>query len=192
MVIFALLALAMLYSETEVGEHPLAAETKIDVCGILGEESWYYLAYPAMETVVRVPESSSNTDSICALEIDPVDPSDRWGRVARGDDADRLQQIAVVSVVTTSFLRQQSPNLTTELFFNTFGEEVLAGGAERRELTGPGTRAVYYSSDEGRDMLLFEDQGIVVWLQAEGVEPANFEAFAREVASLLRQAQTES
>ena len=185
--IFGLLALAMLYSQTDPGEHPLAAEPTVDLCGKLGADVWDLMAYPALDPVVRVPESAGDGDSMCAYEIDPVDPSDRWARVARGEDADRVQQIAVVSLATTAYLRHRGPSVTAASYFETFNNELRADGWERQVLVGPWSRGNIYSTSGDRTATLFEDEGVVVWIASEGVEAPSLEVFSRAVAARLRE-----
>lgn len=186
-IVFAVLAMAMLYSEAEPGAHPLADKRTVDLCKELGTEVWFQLAYPALDPVVRVPASAEEGDSMCALEIDPVDPADRWARVARGENADQVQQIAVVTVATSSYLRHQSPDLTTSGYFQTFDKELVADGWQRRTLDGPWIQGNAYTGSGERVAALVEDDGIVIWIASEGVDAVNLEVFSRSVAARLRE-----
>lgn len=183
--IFAVLALAMLYSETRVDDHPLAARRSVPLCELLGEEVWHQLAYPATETVIRVPSGQTGVDSVCALELDPVAPGDRWGRVARGESADDVVRIASVSVVTQTDLRHQSPNLTTAYYYETFDKELVASGWEPVSVQGPWTSGKAYSLRENDVSMLVEDRGIVIWITARDTDISDLVAFSSVVAERL-------
>lgn len=187
-VAFGLLALSSLFMMTEGGEHPLALKTDVDLCKLLGEDIWAELAYPASDAIVRPPESGVAGGSVCALELDPVPPGDRWGRVARGEDADRVRRIATVRLTTTAELRQQSPNADSAAYAETFDRELVASGWSAAGIEGPWTWGSVYTRDEENTASLAEDHGVVLWVTAKGVETGNLVAFTRTASERIRPA----
>jgi hypothetical protein len=185
---FGILALSSLFMMTEGGAHPLALKTDVDLCKLLGDDIWAELAYPASDAVARPPETGEGGAAACALELDPVPPGDRWARVARGEDADRVRRIATVRLTTTAELRQQSPNADSAAYTETFDRELVASGWSAAEIQGPWTWGSVYTRDEERAASLAEDHGVVLWVTATGVEADNLVAFTRTASERIHTA----
>ncbi len=186
LLVFAVLALVSLLNQTGGGDHPLALETDVPLCEILGSDVWVELQYPASDAVVRVPEDSRSDANVCALELEPVAPDDRWARIARGDDAHRVRRIASVMVSTTATLRQRSPDLHSEGYAQTFDQELVASGWSGSRIEGPWTWGAVYTMNEGQVAALVEDHGVVFWATAEGVAPENMVSFTRSASERMR------
>lgn len=182
--VFAILLLLYLLSATRGGEHPLTLESEIELCNLLGEDLWVELQYPASDAVARRPEPARN-DLVCALELDPVDTDDRWARVARGEDAGQVRTIATVTLVTTGTLRKQSPSASSETYAETFDQELVASGWSGEPLDGPWRWASLYTMSE-QVATLVEDDGVVLWTVATGVQPDDLAGFSRSAANRLR------
>ncbi len=185
---FGLLMLTSLFMMTEGGEHPLALETEVRLCELLGDDIWSELAYPASGAIAREPTNAGADVIACALELDPVPPEDRWARVARGDDADRIRRIATVTLTTTAGLRQHSPNADSDNYTQTFDEELVASGWSATEIDGPWSWASIYRKSEQEAASLAEDNGVVLWVTTRGVEVDNLVAFTRTASERIRPA----
>ncbi len=185
--VFAVLLLLYLLSATRGGEHPLALETEVELCSLLGDELWVNLQYPASDAVARIPESASN-DLVCALELDPVASDDRWARVARGEDAGQVRTIATVTLVTTGTLRKHNPSASTERYAETFDQELVASGWSGEEMEGPWAWASLYTMGDQAASLV-EDSGVVLWTVATGVQADDLAGFSRAAAPRLRSSQ---
>lgn len=183
---FAVLALVSLLSITDGGDHPLALETDVPLCELLGNEVWVELQYPATDAIARVPEDSQSNSMICALELEPVAPGDRWARIARGDDADKVRRIASVMISTTATLRQQSPNIQSDNYTATFDQELVASGWSASQIEGPWTWGAVYTTSEGKVAALVEDHGVVFWATAKDVSAENMVSFTHSAAEKMR------
>lgn len=191
--ILAVLAIVTLLPSTAGGGHPLASETEFDLCGLLGEDVWVELSYPASDPVARVPANAEGGATVCALELDPVPPGDRFARVARGDDADEIRRIATVRLVTTAHLQATNPEATTGTYVDTFRQELAAEGWEADTIQGPWSWGqVYNMAGEqatDRAATLVEDAGAVLWTTATGVAPDNLVRFTRSATTRIRRSQ---
>ncbi|HUF19953.1 MAG TPA: hypothetical protein VMP00_04290, partial [Burkholderiales bacterium] len=177
LVIFAVLAIVTLQSDQRGGQHPLALEAESDLCSLLGEGVWVELGYPAGNPVARVPATDNGDATVCALELDPVPPGDRFARVARGDDAGETRRIATVRLVTNASLQASNPETSTDRYVEAFGRELEADGWSGEETQGPWTWGAMYTAPEDRAAMLIEDHGIVLWTTATGVTPDNLVQF---------------
>ena len=186
LIVFGVIAIASLSLVTSGGEHPLALESEVDLCGLLGEDTWLKLQYPASDAVIRVPADAIQDVPVCAMELDPVPANDRWARVARGNDADQVRRVATVMLTTTTILRRQSPDLKTYAYTQAFDQELVASGWLGHSVEGPWRLANIYSLGEDRTAALIEDYGVMLWTTATGVAPENLESFARAAAEILR------
>lgn len=184
--VFAILALFSLLTITDGGEHPLAMETDVALCDILGDEVWAKLEYPASGAVARVPEDTVADMIICALELEPVAPDDRWARVARGDDADRVRRIASVMLSTTATLRRQGPGMRSDTYTETFDKELVASGWSGSEIEGSWAWGSVYTMSQGQVAALVEDHGVVIWATARDVSPENMASFAQSATDRMR------
>lgn len=184
---FGVIAIASLSIMTSGGRHPLALERDVDLCGLMGELTWAQLQYPASDAVARVPENAMQDTATCALELDPVAPEDRWGRVARGEDANEVRRIATVMLTTTAMMRSQSPDARTDAYARTFGDELVTSGWQGREINGPWTTGTLYRLGETEVSALIEDEGVMLWITASEVTSENLAAFARTTAEMIRQ-----
>lgn len=182
---FAVLALVSLFAMTKGGEHPLALETEVDLCELLGPEVWNDLGYPATDPVVREPANAQARELVCALELDPVPPGDRWARVARGDDADKVRRIATVWLNTTATLRASNPSADTSAYCQTFDREMVASGWSATEVEGPWSWGAVYTQGDEQTAALAEDDGVVLYVTATGVDPGNLLAFAQLASERL-------
>lgn len=183
---FAVLAVSSLFVITEGGEHPLALKTDVALCDLLGDDLWHQLEYPASGAVSRPAYGAERDVAVCALELDPVPPGDRWARIARGEDADRVRRIATVTLTTTARLRQQSPQADSKVYAETFDQELVASGWNAREIEGPWSWASVYTRDEEAAATLTEDRGVVLWVESWGVAPDNLVAFTRTASQRIR------
>lgn len=186
MLTFAVLAVVSLLSLTDGGEHPLALETEVDLCTVLGEDVWTELQYPASDAVAREPGNAPPQDLVCALELDPVAPGDRWGRIARGDDADEVRRIATVWLTTTATLRRENPGADSAAYAETFDRELIASGWSAMQVEGPWTWGAVYTLGEDQAAALAEDHGVVLYVTTTGVERDNLAEFARSASQLMR------
>ena len=145
---------------------------------------------PAQQTsdaVARVPENVHAGMVTCALELEPVKPGDRWARVARGEDADKVRRIATVILSTTATLRQQSPNAKSETYTETFDRELVASGWTSNDIEGPWSWGSVYTLGEDQVATLVEDHGVVLWVTAKDVAPDNMVTFTRSASERIRQ-----
>lgn len=189
LVIVAILAIVALQSDSGGGQHPLAQEAEADLCGALGEGVWVELGYPAGNPVARVPASENGDPTVCALELDPVPPGDRFARVARGDDADETRRIATVRLVTNASLQASNPETSTDRYVETIGRELKADGWSGEVAQGPWTWGEVYTAPEDRAAMLVEDHGIVLWTTATGVTPDNLVQFTETAVQRMRAKQ---
>lgn len=191
--IFAVLVIVTLLSSTTGDGHPLAQETEFDLCDLLGEDTWVDLSYPASDPVARMPANAEGGMTVCALELDPVPPDDRFARVARGDDADEIRRIATVRMVTTAHLRAANREATTATYVDTFSQELAADGWEAEAIQGPWSWGqVYTMAGEqaaDRAATLVEDAGAVLWTTATGVAPENLVRFTRTAIERIRRSR---
>ena len=181
--VIALLSLALILRG---GEHPLRQTSNLPVCELLGEEVWTSLSHPASDAIVRIPAGSSIESHTCALELDPVPADDRWARVARGADAGKVRQIARIMVLTQADLWQQSPNISTDEYWETFAKELVASGWTEQLVEGPWKRGGQYLSSYSGTALLLEDDGIVIWITAPEIGSEYLTGFAEAVVLKLR------
>jgi len=186
--VFAVLAIVYLLSMTKGGEHPLTLQNDLDLCGLLGDDIWLELNYPASDPVSRVPANADPGMLICALELDPVPPGDRFARVARGDDADQVRTIATVTFNTTATLRASNPAARSDSYAEMFDAEVVASGWEGWQIEGPWSWGWLYSKGEEQTATLVEDDGVVLWTTANGVAPDDLVTFTRAVTRRMRTA----
>jgi hypothetical protein len=184
---FAVIAIISLLGISKGGEHPLALKTDVALCDVLGDEVWIHLQYPASDAVARVPENVHAGMVTCALELEPVKPGDRWARVARGEDADKVRRIATVILSTTATLRQQSPNAKSETYTETFDRELVASGWTGNDIEGPWSWGSVYTLGEDQVATLVEDHGVVLWVTAKDVAPDNMVSFTRSASERIRQ-----
>lgn len=189
LVAFAVLALLSLLSVSEGGAHPLALKTDVDLCGVLGDDIWAQLAYPAGNPVARAPQAGEADVATCVLELDPVAADDRWGRVARGEDADQTRRIATVTLTTTAALRRQNPALDSEYYARQFDHELVASGWASASIEGPWSWGSVYTLPEAQAATLAEDHGVVLWVTASGVEPMNLIDFSRTASERIHSAE---
>ncbi len=195
--ILAVLAIVALLPSSAGSGHPLASETEFDLCGLLGEDIWVELSYPASDPVARVPANAEGGTTVCALELDPVPPGDRFARVARGDDADEIRRIATVRLVTTAHLQATNPEATTGTYVDTFRRELASDGWEADTIQGPWSWGQVYTmageqAEEGvadRAATLVEDAGAVLWTTATGVAPDNLVRFTQSATNRIRRSQ---
>ena len=182
--VFAILLLLYLLSATRGGEHPLTLESELELCSLLGDELWAQLQYPASDAVARKPETARDA-LVCALELDPVDADDRWARVARGEDAGQVRTIATVTLMTTATLRQHNPSAASDSYTETFDQELVASGWSGEGLDGPWRWGSLYTMRE-QVATLVEDDGVVLWTVATGVQANDLAGFTRSAAIRLR------
>lgn len=184
--VLAVLALVTLLTGPGGGSHPLTSETDVDLCALLGQGVWVDLSYPASDPVARVPADAEAGTLVCALELDPVAPGDRFGRVARGEDADEVRRIATVMLVTNGVLQQNAPEGDTGEYVRVFRDEIAADGWEGSEVIGPWSWGAVYTMAEDRVASLVEDHGVMLWITATGVTRDNLERFTRSAARQVR------
>lgn len=185
---FAVLAIFSLFAMTHGGEHPLALQSEVDLCRTLGEEVWVELGYPASDPVARVPADAAPGAIVCALELDPVPAGDRWARIARGDDADELRRIATVRLSTTATLRAESASADSREYARRFDQEMIASGWNATEIEGPWSWGAVYTLGEGEAAALAEDNGVVLYVTASGVDPGSLAGFTRNASRRIRSA----
>ena len=183
---FAVIAIVSLVGITKGGEHPLALETDVALCDMLGEDVWIHLHYPASDMIARVADNSQENAVVCALELEPVSPGDRWARVARGDDADKVRRIATVMLTTTAALQLHSPNAKSGTYTETFDRELVASGWISRNIEGPWSWGSVYTLGEDQVATLVEDNGVVIWVTATDVAPDNMVSFTRNASQRIR------
>ena len=183
---FGVLALVSLSVMTDSGKHPLALATDVSLCDLLGDEVWNQLEYPAGNPVARAPAMIDRGLVACALELDPVPPNDRWARLARGDDADKVRRIATVTLMTTAALRQHNPDASSTGYAATFDKELMASGWAEQKIEGPWYWGAAYTQGEDQAAALVEDHGVVLWVMASGVDPDHLVSFARSASQRIR------
>lgn len=168
------------------GEHPLARESDVDLCALLGEDVWLQLRYPAADPMVRVPQVAGGDSMVCALELDPVPSGDRFARIGRGEDANEVRTIATVTLTTTARLAEEAPQADSAGFAETLDEELRSDGWAGRELEGPWASASVYTLGEDEAATLVEDSGVVLWTRTAGVEPQALVSFTETVVQRIR------
>lgn len=183
---FAVFAIVSLFALTDGGEHPLALESDVDLCGLLGEEVWVLLGYPAADPVVREPAGEQASELVCAFELDPVPAGDRWARIARGDDAHEVRRIATVRLNTTATLRAQNPSADSRDYAETFDREMVASGWSSTEVEGPWSWGAVYTMGNEETAALAEDDGVVLHVTASEVDPDSLVAFAQAASERIR------
>lgn len=182
---FAFLVIVSLFAMTHGGEHPLALQSEADLCRMLGEDTWAALGYPASDPIARVPADTAPGAIVCALELDPVPAGDRWARVARGDDADKVRRIATAWLNTTATLRAQDPSADSRRYAETFDHEMVASGWSAAGVEGPWSWGAVYTLGEDAAALA-EDDGVVLYVTARGVDPESLVAFTRNASRRIR------
>lgn len=186
LLLFAVGVLLFLYSALREGGHPRALEADLVACEVLDESLWTILPFATDGGIIRIPESAMGQANYCALELDPVPPGDRFARIARGDDFDQVRQIASVMIVTRAALWRQSPTASIDGFTDTWLAELTADGVSTQPLEGPWKSGYLLTGIQGRQGLLIEDDGIMIWITAGEVKTELLEDFAVSVATRLR------
>ena len=186
LLVFAVGALWFLVSVLREGGHPRALEADLVACDVLDESVWSILPFATDGGIIRMPENAAGKANWCALELDPVPPGDRFARIARGDDFDRVRQIASVMIITRAGLWRQSPTASIQGFTETWLAELKADGVTMEPLPGPWNSGYLASSVQGRQGVLIEDEGIMIWITAGDVKRELLEDFAVNVATRLR------
>jgi hypothetical protein len=176
---FAALILASLFWILRTGEHPLAMQRNVPLCQLLGTDVWSPLAGPESEAVARIPEGSSDSLSICALEAGP-----ETARAA----ASAARTLATVTLTTEADLRYRNPGQSMGRYVNTFVAEMKASGWDAVEVQGPWRRTYAYVSSSGETVLLIEDEGVFIWISSLQFPADVLLEFAQAVTARLRAA----
>jgi len=187
LLVFAVGALLFLASVLREGGHPRALEAELVACEVLDEPVWAILPFATDGGIIRSPASAKEQPNWCALELDPVPAGDRFGRIARGDDADRVRQIASVMIMTRAALWRQSPTASVADFTKAWSAELVADGISGEPLEGPWESARLMVGSRGQQAILIEDDGIMVWITADDVKPELMLTFAGNVANRLKE-----
>jgi len=168
------------------GEHPLGMEPDLVLCDVLDASVWASLPDAGNGGVVRVPTAAAGAVNQCALELDPVPAGHRFERIERGEDADRVREIATVMVLTRAALFRQSPAVTTIEYTNVWSDELHADGWPGEALAGPWKRGELFTGRSGRQGVLIEDDGIMIWITVRELATESVVTFAETVAANLR------
>jgi len=186
LLLFGVGAMLFLASYLREGGHPRALEADLVACDVLDEPVWSILPFATDGGIVRVPENAAGKTNWCALELDPVPPGHRVARIARGDDADRVRQIASVMIMTRAALWRQSPTASIADFTEAWMAELQADGVSSEPLEGPWKSGQIMSGSQGQQALLLEDDGIMIWITANDMHTELLVDFAEMVANRLR------
>ena len=175
-----------LLSTLRGGGHPLALQAEPVLCELLGESVWETLPFAHDGGIVRVPAAAAGAANYCGLELDPLTNADRFERIARGDDADRVREIVSIMLVTRAALFRQSPSASTADYAEAWSEELQASGWPGQALEGDWRSGELFTGAEGQQGVLIEDDGIVLWITARELETQRLVAFAGRVTGDLR------
>jgi len=186
LLVFGAGVLWFLFTVLRGGEHPLASVPEPLVCEAIDESIWQTLPYAAEGGIIRPPASAGGNTNYCAFELDPVPPGDRFARIARGEDADRVREIATVMVLTRAALFRQSPATTTAAYTDAWSAELEASGWPGQGLEGPWQRGELFTGSQGQQGVLIEDDGIMIWITAPDMDTGRLIGFAGAVAADLR------
>jgi len=186
LLLFGAGALWFMFSTLRGGAHPLGLEPDPALCEILDTSVWATLPWSEAGGVIRIPTASANSRNQCALELDPVPAGDRFARIERSEDADRVREIATVMVITRAALYRQNPKLTTSDFADGWSAELHADGWQGEMTAGPWQRGELFIGRDGRQGLLIEDDGIMIWITASELTKDNLLLFAGDLATNLR------
>jgi len=186
LLVFGAGVLWFLFTVLRGGEHPLAGVPDLVVCDAIDESIWQTLPYAADGGTIRPPASAGGNTNFCAFELDPVPPGDRFARIARGEDADRVREIATVMILTRAALFRQSPATTTAAYTDAWSGEMKASGWPGQGLDGPCTRGELFTGSQGQQGVLIEDDGVMIWITAPDMDTDRLVGFAVEVAADLR------
>lgn len=157
------------------GEHPLAASVGYDLCARLGPQPAADLPDLAATPGARIPDLETLRASTCY-----------WPIAEASRDA-AARNISVI-MMTHATLRAEGNHRGTAKYFETFVDETRASGAEVAEVKGPWKAAATIRNRGAKDLqLLAEDDGIVLWLIARGIERDALIAFASATAMRLRE-----
>lgn len=168
------------------GGHPLGLEPDLDLCDVLDPAVWSELPTANSEAIIRIPTNAAGASNYCALELDPVTSGNRFERIARGDDAARVREIASVMVVTRAALYRQNPAGSTKDFTEMWSSELQADGWQRVPLEGPWRYSELFTGKSGKHGILIEDDGIMIWITASGTDPEGLVRFAKSITLDLR------
>jgi hypothetical protein len=186
LLIFATGVLWFMMTVLRGGEHPLGMEPNLVLCDVLDTSVWASLPDAGNGGIVRVPTAAAGAVNQCALELDPVPAGHRLERIERGEDADRVREIATVMVITRAALFRQSPAVTTTGYTNAWSDELHADGWPGEALTGPWKRGELFTGRNGRQGVLIEDDGIMIWITVRELATESVVAFAEAVTADLR------
>jgi hypothetical protein len=137
------------------------------------------LASPGSGAVARIPEGSSDSLSICALEAGPATASSA-GSAAR--------TLATVTLMTEADLRYRNPGQSMGRYVNTFVAEMKVSGWAAVETEGPWRRTYGYMNTAGETVLLIEDEGVFIWISSLQSPAHVLLDFAQAVTARLRAA----
>lgn len=158
--------------------HPLASAVAVDVCALLQGGATRELLEAPIKLSSSMPGDapSPQSDPACHLDL-------------AADDA-HATRFVTASLITEAGLARQGGRQRSERFVETWLAEAAASGASVRELSGPWRRGAWMDAP-GRSpavaQLLLDDDGVVWWFRAGGVEPGRLAAFASAAANSARQ-----
>lgn len=156
------------------GSHPLAAVADFDLCARLGPQP--AAALPALRATptAKIPGMGATHSATCYWPI----------AEARGGAPARHLWLVLTTQATS---RLDGNHGGTARFVELFLEETRATGVDVTEAQGPWKRGATIGSRGGDELqLLAEDDGVVLWLSARGVERADLVVFAAAAATRLR------
>ncbi len=168
------------------GDHPLALQPELALCEVLDESVWAHLPRPSGDVRIRQPTASPDDASTCAMELEPLRSNNRFERIARGEDADRIRVIASVRVTTRAALWRQGPTMPMREYAQMWSDELAASGGSPSPLQGPWSSGQIFTGTQGQQGVLIEDDGIMIWIQGPEVEQDRLSGFAVAVAQNLR------
>lgn len=157
-------------------DHPLTADAAVDVC-----------AYVSDAVIGTLPRAPATIERGVPGESDPGKPACRL-ELPAADDAEESSNVWVMVTTERMLNTGQHRPLRTDRFVDTWLKESAVSGSEVTPVQGPWRRGAVIR-DQGhpeRLGLLADDAGVVVWVNAEGIEYPAFTAFAEAITRGLR------
>ena len=157
-------------------DHPLTALAAVDVCAYLNDAVRGTLPEPPVSVAPGYPGEQDADKSVCHAELPESSVSDAPA------------PLVWVAVTTERMLSAGGRPQRTDRVVDVWLAESRASGSEVTPVKGPWRRGAVLREPgrPGKISLLADDAGVVVWVNAQGVDYPAFVAFAEAVTRALR------